>query len=135
MTAASAPERYVPHRPPILCLRAVLAASATEATAEGRVEAPHAPDGAQWEGGLIEGLAQTAAALRPASGAPRPAFLVGLSDFDVLRRPRVGELVRYTVTLERNADPFVLARGEARCGDEVVARGGLKFFMPPEGRP
>lgn len=132
MTAApSPPEAYVPHRTPILCLDAVLLASEAEAVAEGTVTADHAPDGALWEGGLIEGLAQTAAALRPAGQAPRPAFLVGLSDLEIVRRPALGERVRYRVTLERRSDPLVLVRGEARCADEVVAAGGLKFFVPP----
>ena len=87
--------------------------------------------GDAWEGSLIEGLAQTAAALDARQrGEATPALLVGLRDLVLSRRPRVGERITYRATLLRRLPPLVLVEGEATGdGGEVLARGELKFYV------
>lgn len=124
------PTALVPHRAPILCLDRFLSVAPERAEAEGLVrEGAHAPAGALWEGGLIEGLAQTAAALRGGAGA---AVLTGLHELELRRSPRVGERVRYVVSLGRVLPPRAFVIGEAWVGEELVARGELSFFFAPE---
>lgn len=136
------PTALLPHRPPILCIDRILALSADEAVCELEVrDGDHLVDGALWEGSLIEGLAQTAAALNgrfqteAAGGAPAAeslrGLLVGLRGLTVTRRPRAGERVQFRVTLIKRLGPMILVAGEARCDDEVLAGGRLKFFVGP----
>lgn len=87
-------------------------------------------DDGLWELALIEGLAQTAAALRSGQGAPpAPGMLVGVRRMELLARPAPGERVRYRVRLVRDLPPLTLVEGEARVESTgaLLCRGELKF--------
>jgi len=124
----------IPHRAPILCVDSIREADRCGASTEFVVrEGPHVEDGRMWEVGMIEGLAQTTAALENPLGIPpeaRPGLgmLVGLRDFAVHRRPRVGERVVWRVAVLRRFGPFLLVRGEVRVEDELLAGGELRFY-------
>ena len=121
----------MPHRPPFLFLERVEKVAASEAWASFTVGEP-----SQWELVLVEGMAQTAAALRARPGQPpRPGFLVGLRRVELSGRPRAGERVRFRVRVLRDLPPLTLVEGEAR--DEsgaLLCRGELKFHQPEEPR-
>ncbi|MCB9869791.1 MAG: hypothetical protein H6837_08030 [Planctomycetes bacterium] len=125
------PRRWIPHREPILCIDRVTAIRPDGATAERRV--PASPDGPMWEGWLIEGLAQTAAAMRggqpDAGGSAQRGMLVGLRDVAFGRRPLPGELVEFEVVLLKQLGTLTLFAATARAGGEVVARGTMKFHI------
>ena len=58
------PATLIPHRPPILCVDALVALSSDAATGTFLVrDGPLVQDGRLWELACIEGLAQTAAAI------------------------------------------------------------------------
>ncbi len=128
------PSTPIIHRPPILCVDAILSADEQVAICEYEVrEGPHVRDGVMWEQGLVEGLAQSVSALDLPPGAPTPGedvigMLVGIRGFAVHRRPRVGERIEWRVELIRRLGPFTLARGIASSGEEVLAEGELKFY-------
>jgi 3-hydroxymyristoyl/3-hydroxydecanoyl-(acyl carrier protein) dehydratase len=117
----------IPHGPPILCVDRVLEASDSKAAAEHTVRS-----GEEWEGLLIEGLAQTAAVLDSCHGGrkrPGAGLLVGLRAFEIRRLPRAGERVEFRVELIRRLAPLVLVHGRAVAGEELLAEGELKFFI------
>lgn len=133
MTALPAdPLPWLLHRPPILCVDVVVHADDDGAACEHLVRAgPHLCDGVFWEGGLIEGLAQTAGVFEGMRQRRQPALglLVGVRDFQVLRRPAPGERVRFAVTTEKRLGPVSLLHGVASVGGDTVAAGVLKFFL------
>jgi len=133
------PTELIPHREPILCIDEVIRVDAEHAVAERLVrEGPHTgEDGLQWEGALIEGLAQTAAAMnghaqRSGDQPPGEGLLVGVRGLVIARRARIGERIRFRVELIKRITPLTLVRGEVTCGDEVIAAGELKFFVGNE---
>ncbi|MGE0710984.1 MAG: hypothetical protein AB7N76_28100 [Planctomycetota bacterium] len=147
------PLELIPHRAPIRCLDRAVHCAADEAIAEQDLanrdgaaqdlaeQDPHLEAGQLWTGGLIEGLAQTAALLaaapllegeRPAEGtAPLRGVLASVRGFEVLRRPRAGETVRYTVRPLTRLGGALLIAGEAHVGEELVARGRLQLHLHP----
>lgn len=94
---------------------------------------PHVRAGVMWEQGLLEGLAQSAAVLHAPAGGANPSsegvgMLVGVRNFVVSRQPAVGEHVQWRVDLVKRLGPFMLTDCRALCGDELLARGELKFY-------
>ena len=132
------PRADIPHRPPILCIDRVVAAGGDRAAAEGDVgDGPLVVGGELWEGGLLEGMTQTAAVLLngdlEASGRrARRGVLAGIRGLAIARRPRVGERVRFTASVIRVLFPLSLVSCEARSGDEVLASGEMKFYTEVE---
>ncbi|MHC4973291.1 MAG: hypothetical protein ACYTG3_13265 [Planctomycetota bacterium] len=132
------PTAVIPHRPPILCIDRIVETDLEHAVAERVVrEGSDIDAGELWEEALVEGLAQTAAVLnahadREQGRASGKGMLVGVRKFDVARRARLGERILFRVELIRRITPLTLMRCEARCGDEVLARGEMKFFVEEE---
>lgn len=98
--------------------------------------APDPAAGGLWELVLVEGLAQTAAALRAGRDAGRPArraMLVGLRDLELFGRAVAGERVRFEVRVVRDLPPLTLVEGEARLESSgaLLCRGELKFHVEP----
>ena len=117
----------IPHRAPILCIDKIVEVddehAITEQVARG-----------DWEGWLVEGLAQTAAVLnehdeQKTGLASAKGMLVGVRKFDIARPPRKGETIRMRIDLVRRITPLTLMRCEAHAGDELIAKGELKFYV------
>lgn len=131
------PLTLLPHQAPIRVLDRVVSLELERAVAEQDVADPaHLRGDELWEGALIEGLAQTAALLAsaaPTGEEPRPVrgMLVALRAFELSRRPRRGETVRYAIQPQTRLGGAILVRGEASVGEEVVARGRLQFVVEP----
>lgn len=137
--SASDPTAAIPHRPPILCIERIVETDLEHAVAERVVREGCQVDdrGELWEGALVEGLAQTAAVLNTFADREQgrhsgKGMLVGVRKFDVTRRARLGERIVFRVELIRRITPLTLMRCEARCGDEVLARGEMKFYVEEE---
>lgn len=132
------PTAVIPHRPPILCIDRIAETGPEHAVTERVVrEGSDVDGGALWEEALVEGLAQTAAVLNALADREQgrrsgKGMLVGVRKFDVTRRARLGERILFRVELIRRIAPLTLMRGEARCGDEVLARGEMKFYVEEE---
>ena len=136
--SAQDPKAVIPHRPPILCIDRIVETGLEHAVAERVVrEGSDIDAGELWEEALVEGLAQTAAVLnahadREQGRTSGKGMLVGVRKFDVTRRACLGERILFRVELIRRITPLTLMRCEARCGDEVLARGEMKFYVEEE---
>jgi len=126
----------LPHRPPFLMLASVHEASGHHLVALANFQS--GDYGVAGEnvlaGALVECLAQAVAALQGLAAyrrgeAPPTGMLVGVDDFTVLTPVRPGQALAIEVVITRELPPFALAEGVITRGDEVVARGGLKFFL------
>jgi predicted hotdog family 3-hydroxylacyl-ACP dehydratase len=126
----------LPHRPPFLMLESVQEASGHRLVARAKFQTEDygVAGDAVLAGALVECLAQAVAALqglaawRRGQALPR-GMLVGVDDFTVLTPVRPGQALAIEVVITRELPPFALAEGAITRGGEVVARGGLKFFL------
>ena len=91
------------------------------------------PDGTMAETGLIEHLAQSCSALAGAQAQDAehpPVGLIGeVKHFKCHRRPRVGEMVKSTITFGLTFGNVTLATGQAYVDEELIADINLKIFM------
>ena len=128
------PASPIRHRAPILCVDRIVEASEDHAVCELDVrEGAQVVDGSLWEPGLVEGLAQSSAVLQSCAAPDGQrlegvGMLVGVRRFAVRRRPTVGEQDTWRVDIVKRLGPYLLVEGVARCGEEVLASGELKFY-------
>jgi 3-hydroxymyristoyl/3-hydroxydecanoyl-(acyl carrier protein) dehydratase len=129
-------QELIPHRPPLVLIDRLTAC------AEDRGEAVRTfrrgdygvVDGMVPESLLIEGLAQTAAAMQgyqrlqsalPAGGG----MLVGLDRVRFLERVAVDQELRLSVQLVTRVGPFRIIAGRVHCGGRLVAEGEFKVLI------
>ncbi|MEW5773280.1 MAG: 3-hydroxyacyl-ACP dehydratase [Thermodesulfobacteriota bacterium] len=131
----------IPHAAPMLLVDEVLALR----DGGGVVRACPAPD---WplagpdgevaaEAG-VEMAAQAYAAVRGAAlapGAPSPSlgYLVGVQDFRIVGRVRVGDDLRVEVSTVGEFAGFAVVEAVLRRGPDELARGRLKVWTPEAG--
>ncbi len=93
------------------------------------------PDDTLSETGLIEHLAQSCSALAGyqvlSQGLEHPPVgLIGeVKRFNCLRRPRVGERIRSTITFGMTFGNVTVATGQAFVDEEMIADIKLKIFI------
>ena len=91
------------------------------------------PDGTLAETGLIEHIAQSAAALagyqQKDLAHPRIGLIGEVKHFECLRRPKVGHLIRTTITFIFSMGNVTLVEGHCCIGNEEIANAKLKIFM------
>ena len=123
--------RVVPHRPPILRVHAVLAATPEAVAIAGRE--PSGPGALPWSCGAIEGIAQSAAVLL-AQGAPPPGdepprgMLVSVKRFVVHAEPTPDADIVYHVRLARRLGPTAMVAGRAEQDGRTLAEGELTLW-------
>jgi predicted hotdog family 3-hydroxylacyl-ACP dehydratase len=130
------PEEIIPHRPPILMLRAWDRIDATGAVAKQLFQAgDYAVEGDRVaESALIECMAQAVAAV-PGFAAlhqgrpPAQGMLVGVEDFEVFAPAIAGRELDIVVKITRTLGPFALAEGSISQDGKTVAQGCLKLFI------
>ena len=128
--------RLIPQRNPMLMV------DEFEATAENvaltalcvRADNPFMlSDGTLAETGLIEHMAQSAAALEGFQSArdnqPRIGLIGEVKRFDCLRRPKSGQTIRTRIEFSFSIDNVTIAEGHCCIGDEEIAGAKLKIFM------
>ena len=91
-------------------------------------------DGAMQESGVIENMAQTAAAATGWSfrerGEEVPVGFIGaVADFDLYRLPVVDQEIRTSVKFSGEFGGISLVESECFQGDEIFAKGKLKIFI------
>lgn len=112
-------------------------ACVSDEDATGRTDVRQGPwvsEGVFWEMGLVEGMAQTAAALMgtrlSASGREfSRGMLAAVRDLEIHRDVLLGETIVFQVKRTRTIGPLSRVEAVAVCGEEVVARGELTFFV------
>jgi predicted hotdog family 3-hydroxylacyl-ACP dehydratase len=136
-----AAEAVLPHRSPMRLIDELLACSNGTATVAASVQAdsPLTDEAGYLEAvGLMEMLAQSFAAMQGYEdgrlGVPvRKGFLVGIRSFRIAGTAKSGDRLHIDLRTTANLGGFTLAEGEVRRGDEVLAAGSLKLWVPEEG--
>ena len=132
--------RLLPHRPPMLMIDALTSCAEDAATARKTFrQGDYGTAGERvLEPVLIECLAQTLAAMQGHNAQKRNqktgfGMLVGVDDFVFRGAAQCGKELTLTVAITKSFRPFVLATGQVRQGDAVIAEGTLKVYLEEGG--
>ena len=131
-------DTLLPHRPPMLLVDQLIDFSPSK----GRVTASVSrddlfvcDDGQLETVALIELVAQAYATIKGYDDTlnQRPVqrgFLVGGRSFNVYRQARSGEQLIIDINTVAQLDGFSVIDGVITCGDEVLAKGSIKLWIP-----
>lgn len=132
-------ETLIPHRSPMRLVDELVAwrEEGGEVTARVAAGSPFATDDGRLEAvALVELLAQAYATLhgyedRCQGRPPQMGFLVGSRSVRIEQEARVGDELRIAIRTVAELEGFALAEGEVRRGEELIAAGALKLWIPP----
>ncbi len=126
----------IPQRPPIVMVDSL--DNVTDEGAETGLLISDAnlfvQDGQFREPGLIEHIAQSAAAFAGYKGyargeEPKLGYIGELKRFSFYARPSVGSRLHTTLHVLGEAGGITLLAAETRCGNDIVAEGQMKIFL------
>jgi predicted hotdog family 3-hydroxylacyl-ACP dehydratase len=129
--------RLLPQRPPLLLLDALLSCANDRTVSQYCVPADSVllEDGHLSEAGLIENIAQTAAAgagygyRRGGAGAPPIGFIAAIRDLRVAALPAVGTVLTTEVVVQNQVLEFTIVRGVVRADGATFAECEMRIFI------
>jgi len=128
----------IPQRPPMVMVdRLVMAdGEGAESELEVRPDNLFLEEGSLSEAGLVENMAQTAAARsgwigRTEGRTPDVGFIGSVQKLDVHFRPGTGDVLRTRIRIAHTVMNAVIAEATVRVGEEVAARCTLSIFINP----
>lgn len=128
----------IPQRPPILLVDGLESVEGDSAVSTLTVRADNCftdEDGLLAEAGVVEHIAQSASALAGlkavAAGATEPpvGYIGEVKKFSLHRLPRVGEVLRTTVSFGTEVAGVTLLSAETCIGEETIASTQMKISM------
>ena len=89
------------------------------------------------EAGLVENIAQTAAAragyiAKQQGKEVSLGFIGAVKDMEVFFLPKVNDLIETEIIIANQIFDVTLITGTVKCKDEISARGEIKIFMQPK---
>jgi predicted hotdog family 3-hydroxylacyl-ACP dehydratase len=130
-------ENLLPHRAPMLWIRALTRCTDTEATATTnfREEDFAVADGAVLETALVECMAQTVAAAQGErarrsgkAGAGVSGMLAAVTDLRVQAPAPLGKPLEIDVRELKRFGPMLLVSAEVKCEGQLIASGQLSLY-------
>ena len=129
--------RLLPQRPPLLLLDALLSYANDRTVSQFRVPADSVlvEHGCLSEAGLVENIAQTAAAgagygyQQGGAGAPPIGFIAAIKDLRVGTLPAVGTVLTTEVVVQNQVLDFTIVRGTVRAGDATFAECEMRIYI------
>jgi predicted hotdog family 3-hydroxylacyl-ACP dehydratase len=126
----------IPQKPPFVMVDTLLAFSETTTTTGFRIKADNifVEDGIFKEPGLVENIAQTAAARAGyISKTENKPVLVGyigaVNNLQVFSLPKTGDELITEITIENQIFDVTLISGKITCNEQLVARCKMKIFI------
>ena len=126
----------IPQRPPIVMIDSVLDATPQTITTALTILPANilVQDGCFVEAGLIENIAQTAAAMNGCEAhrrgeQPKLGFIGEVKNFVCHRLPRVGETITTSLTTVAAMAGVTLVEAQTTCLNEPIAQAQLKIFI------
>lgn len=128
----------VPHREPMLLIDRLLSCRGEGGCVEARVTegTPFVDAHGNLEPLVaVELLAQAFAALKgyadlASESGPGKGFLVGVRKVAVTGRARLGDVLTIHVAAKGEFDGFAVVEGQVRRGEDLLATGSLKLWVP-----
>lgn len=128
----------IPQRPPILLVDGLESVEGDTAVSTLTVRADNCftdEDGLLAEAGVMEHIAQSASALagykavQAGATAPPVGYIGEVKKFRLHRLPRMGEVLRTTVSFGTEVEGVTLLSAETRAGEELIASTQMKISM------
>jgi 3-hydroxyacyl-[acyl-carrier-protein] dehydratase len=130
---------YLPQRPPVVMIDCLIEADEKHTVSSLEVSEQNifCQNGSFSESGLVENIAQTAAAgvgyLCKQNGKPVPVgFIASIRDLKIEKLPSATSVL---VTETVNVDEVMgvsIVRGTVKCGDAFIAGCEMRIFVKPE---
>ncbi|PCH71698.1 MAG: 3-hydroxyacyl-ACP dehydratase [Bacteroidales bacterium] len=137
MTLPRSTEDLIPQKRPFVLVHRLISFSDTVSICEFIVPEKHplVNNGKLSEGGLIENIAQTAAAgngyQANKTGIDVPkGFIAGIKNVKIIRLPKVLSILKTIVTQENRVMNYNLIKGEVFLNDELIASCNMKIYCP-----
>jgi len=128
--------RLLPQKPPMVMIHELVACDAEQMTSRFRVtpESVLVADGFLTESGLVENIAQTAAAgsgyAYQQSGRPTPiGYIAAIKDLRIGPLPAVGTEITTDVRVQNQVMEFSIVRGVVRVGEIIFAECEMRIFI------
>lgn len=128
----------IPQRPPILLVDGLESVEGDTTISTLTVRADNCftdEDGLLAEAGVVEHIAQSASALagykavQAGATAPPVGYIGEVKKFRLHRLPRMGEVLRTTVSFGTEVEGVTLLSAETRVGEELIASTQMKISM------
>ena len=126
----------LPQRPPMVLVHELVSCDAEQTTSRFRVtpESVLVADGFLTEAGLLENIAQTAAAgsgyAFEQSGRPTPiGYIAAIKDLTIWQLPPVGTELTTQIRLQNQVMEFSIVRGQVRAGAVIFADCEMRIFI------
>jgi 3-hydroxymyristoyl/3-hydroxydecanoyl-(acyl carrier protein) dehydratase len=127
----------IPQRPPFVMVDRLVSVEGRSATSvflvkEGNI---FVKQGRFQESGLMENIAQTAAAMegfraRSGGGELKNGYIGGIKNLEINALPAVGTVLTTVVTESNFVMNTSIVNGQVMAGDQVIARCEMKISLP-----
>jgi predicted hotdog family 3-hydroxylacyl-ACP dehydratase len=135
-------ETFIPQRPPFVMIDKLLSFSETTTTTGFSIKADNifVADGVLKEPGLVENIAQTAAARAGyVSHTENKPVLVGyigaINNLQIFLLPQTGDELITEITIENQIFDVTLISGKISCHGQPVAQCKMKIFISQPKNP
>ena len=129
-------QSLIPQKPPFVMVDKLIAFSETGTTTGFTIKADNifVKDGIFKEPGLVENIAQTAAAragyVSKTQNKPVMVGYIGaVSGLQVLALPKTGDELITEITIENQIFDVTLISGKITCNDQLIAQCKMKIFI------
>lgn len=126
----------IPQRPPFVMIDKLLSFDmiVTVTQFEVRHDNIFCVDGRLSTEGIMENIAQTCAARMgyinlTRNLSVRIGVIGAVSNFEVFRTPKVGELVVTTIEVLEELFQITMVKAVVKCGDEILAQANMKIAL------
>lgn len=127
---------YIPQKPPIVMIDAILQCDEVSVTTQLEIQANNifVRDNFLQEPGVIENMAQTAAAkagyeAKKLNADPFLGFIGAIKDLKIFTLPKVGDILKTTVTVKMDVMGITLIGATSACGDTKIAECEMKIVI------
>lgn len=128
--------QYIPQAEPFVMIDELVETTEAQTLTRFTIREGHlfVEDGCFTEPGLIENMAQTAAAgtgwKAAQEGTPVPVGFIGaVKNFEVSRLPRVGDRIESVIVLQHQVLNAHVVQGSVRLNGEQIASAEFKIFL------
>lgn len=131
--------KYIPQAAPFVMIDELVSSDDTQTICRFTITADNIftdSKGGFAEAGLVENMAQTAAAgtgfkAAAAAEAPPVGFIGQIKNLEISRLPQVGDTIETTITRQNQVMNAIIVLGTIRLGEAIIARAEYKIFLQP----